>query len=327
VRGAIGTDDRRQAAWPFVSYFWQVQDRNIWPVYYTNSVQTMSKMSLWEESGEVGTDYTAYKALHFILLDEFSKSARKTMTLYDVEHVFWFKAGKLPGFNGVALATNTLDAGETGSEPAVSSEELTVPPLLTLSDSYVPPIVASAPLLATNDGTMAEACARAGTTVERALEKTCNAAFTVIGYETLLLGQGKGRVPDGQALAIDESYAILWDAKARTDGYSMGTDDRAIREYISKQSRDLKKRRGLRNIYYVIVSSRFRDDCDELIRSLKMETDVNDVCLLEASALVAMVDQKLRSPLAVTLGPDGLQRLFTSSGIISPARVLEVLGI
>jgi hypothetical protein len=130
------------------------------------------------------------------------------------------------------------------------------------------------------------------------------------------LGQGKGRVPDGQAIAPYDSYALLWDAKVRTDGYSMGTDDRTIKEYIGTQSRELKRRGIIRNIYYVIISSGFTDEFDDLIRSLKMQTDVNEVCLLEATALVAIVNLKLRAPLTVTLGPDGLQQLFSSSGLV-----------
>ena len=75
----------------------------------------------------------------------------------------------------------------------------------------------------------------------------------------------------------------------------------------------------------VIVSSGFADDFDDTIRSIKMETDTNEVCLLEAAALVAMVDAKLRNPLAVTLGADGLQRLFSDSGIITADDVLQTL--
>jgi len=88
----------------------------------------------------------------------------------------------------------------------------------------------------------------------------------------------------------------------------MGTDDRTIREYINTQSRELKRRQRRRNIYYAIVSSSFKDDYDDAIRSMKMETDVNEVVLIEASALVAMVEAKLRGPLQVTLGPDGSRR-------------------
>ena len=122
-----------------------------------------------------------------------------------------------------------------------------------LPESYVPPIVAILPQLARHDEALIDVAKRSGTTVERAFEKYIDAAFTVLGYETKLLGQGKGRVPDGLALALDDSYAILWDAKVRTNGYSMGTDDRAIREYITTQSRELKRRRSLRNIYYLVI--------------------------------------------------------------------------
>jgi hypothetical protein len=57
-----------------------------------------------------------------------------------------------------------------------------------------------------------------------------------------------------------------------------------------------------------------------------METDVNEVSLVEAEALVAMVDLKLRAPLSITLGPDGLQRLFTFSGVLTSEMVREFLS-
>ena len=56
-----------------------------------------------------------------------------------------------------------------------------------------------------------------------------------------------------------------------------------------------------------------------------METHVNEVCLVEAAALVEIVNQRLRAPLLISLGPDGLQQLFSSSGIIAASDVLEKL--
>jgi hypothetical protein len=47
---------------------------------------------------------------------------------------------------------------------------------------------------------------------------------------------------------------------------------------------------------------------------------------METAALVAVVNQKLRAPLDVSLGSDGLQRLFTSSGVITEDSVLEKLA-
>ncbi len=81
----------------------------------------------------------------------------------------------------------------------------------------------------------------------------------------------------------------------------------------------------LRNIYYVIISSSFADDYDDAIRSIKMDTDVNEVILLEAEALVLMVEAKLRAPLDLTLGPDGLQILWASSGVLTAEAVREQL--
>jgi hypothetical protein len=142
--------------------------------------------------------------------------------------------------------------------------------------------------IAKGDERLVTAAEASGVSLPRALERHVNAVFKIMGYETKLLGQGHGRVPDGLADAVDDNYIIIWDAKLRTDGYSMGTDDRTIREYINTQSRELKRRQRRRNIYHAIVSSSFKDDYDDAIRSMKMETDVNEVVLIEASALVAM---------------------------------------
>jgi hypothetical protein len=56
-----------------------------------------------------------------------------------------------------------------------------------------------------------------------------------------------------------------------------------------------------------------------------METEVSEVILLEAEALVAIVEAKLRAPLQLTLGPDGIQRLFTKSGRLTARMVREYL--
>ena len=312
----------------FLSYFWQIHQPDVWPVYFTNSVQMIEGMNLCQLIGEVGEDYLTYKRLHETLAELFSKEAGRGFSLYDVEHVFWFKSGKLLAGASPPRLTKTAEPTPRSTTGLSAGNEIR--PLLdqgaTLPRQLRPPIISVIPKLALNDPEIQEASRRSGTTLERALEKSINAAFTVLGYETRLMGQGMGRVPDGQAMAVDDHYALLWDAKARADGYRMGTDDRIIRQYIETQSRSLKRGRAIRNIYYLIVSSGFSDEFDELIRALKMETSVNEVCLVEAAALVAIVDQKLRSPLALSLGPDGIQRLFSSSGILTADDVLKNLA-
>ena len=69
--------------------------------------------------------------------------------------------------------------------------------------------------MARHEESLVEAAKRSGTSLERAFEKNIDAALTILGFEIKLLGEGHGRVPDGRALALDENYAILWDAKVR----------------------------------------------------------------------------------------------------------------
>lgn len=303
----------------FLSYFWQIQNRITWPVYYTNSVQTLTDANLWTPKDELAEDYIDYKRVHLELADLFSQEANRPMSLYDVEHVFWVKGGNPYG------KTKPAPVDKNGSK--VSPQPPIQPlPINRLPDSFVPPIVAVLPRLAAGGDEMDQAASASGVSVARAFEKSVHAAFTILGYETKLLGQGSGRTPDGLALNFDDSYAIIWDSKSRTSGYSMGTDDRIIREYVSVQSRELTRRRMLRNIYYVIVSSCFKDDAEDTIRMMKMETDVSEICLMEADALVAIVDAKLREPIQITLGPDGLQRLFVNSGVLTAEQVHQLLG-
>lgn len=73
----------------FVSYFWQIQDRMVWPVYYTSSVKAMMKLALWAPSGNVATDYLTFKHIHQELATIFSREGGRTFGLYGVEHVFW----------------------------------------------------------------------------------------------------------------------------------------------------------------------------------------------------------------------------------------------
>lgn len=304
----------------FLSYFWQIQDRDAYPVYYTNGVQTMTDLNLWQPSGDLAQDYLIFKQIQEELAAFFTEVTGEQFDLYKVEHVFWYKGGNP---YETTKSQNEQDSGER--VVSIKTTPTTQEQSLLLPESYVPPIIAILPRMAINDETLVEAAKKSGTSLERAFEKYIDAALTILGYETKLLGQGKGRVPDGLALALDESYAILWDAKVRRDGYSIGTDDRAIREYITKQSRDMKKRQSLRNIYYLIISSKFADDYVDIITSIKMETNINEVALVEVDALVAMVDAKLRAPLQITLGPDGLQRLFCSGGKITADMVREQL--
>jgi hypothetical protein len=103
--------------------------------------------------------------------------------------VLWFKGGN-PYEVNKPLVQEIIQV-ETPRSPIIP----TVPEMMNrLPESYVPPIVEVLPRMARNETLLCEAAKASGTSLERAFEKSINAAFTVLGYETKLLGQGKGRV-------------------------------------------------------------------------------------------------------------------------------------
>lgn len=64
-------------------------------------------------------------------------------------------------------------------------------------------------------------------------EKLVAEIFKQLDFEVEILGQGSGRNPDAIIKLREENTAFLVDAKAYSNGYSLGIDDRAIKEYIN----------------------------------------------------------------------------------------------
>lgn len=301
----------------FLSYFWHLSAPDVWPVMYTTSCNAMTDLNLWQASEDLADDYITFKNTHEELQTLFQSHAGHPFDLYQVEHVFWFLT------NSAAWMERT----ETPSENhEIERAPVAAAPMERLPDSYAPPIISILSRLACPDAQIEQAAENSGISVARAFEKSIHAAFTMLGYDARLLGSGTGREPDGLALCEDYHYALIWDAKSRTDGYGLGSrDDRAIREYITNKAREL--RRQYRNIYFVIISGTFHDDFSDTILRLKMETEVKEVCLLEADALIAVVETYLKKPRDFSFGPDGLQQLFANPpGVITRQTVIDLLS-
>lgn len=296
----------------FLSYFWQIQKPKTWPVFYTTSVKALDNLDLWSPSGELEDDYFLFKSIHEELSTLFTKASKKEFGLYDVEHVFWFREGNPLG------GDRPINMAEAETEADTPDEQLQ-----ELPESYAPPVVSILPRLARRDDQLSQLAINSGHSIERAFEIYTNKAFTIMGYDTKLYGQGQGRVIDGRAIDYQNSYAILWDAKSREGAYRMGTDDRALKEYVIEESRMLKEKYALKNIYLAIISNRYEHDHKDDIARLKMETFASDVCLMEAHALVAMVEARLQNPFEISLGPAGMQRLFAESGILTATTVQD----
>jgi len=292
----------------FISYFWQIQDHKKFPVYYKSMLDVLQDLNIWTPSGNYTTDYENFVTLNFELIDLFEGEPDKELNIWDIEHAFWVWGEDEPA----------PPQGPRGKPEDGDIYE-------TLPSSYVPPVVSIVPLLARNDPVIQEACKQSGSSVENVFEDRIAVLFQMLGYGVEKLGQGYGRVPDGIAKCIEYHYAIIFDAKSRSDGYRLGTDDRAIREYISHETEKLKHQ-GYKNVYFVVISSEFLGDFDEVVMELKMATDIREIVFIQASALLTMLEQRLRNT-ELDLGPTGIQKIFAQSGIKTNAEVKEFLGL
>lgn len=295
----------------FISYFWQVQNSTAWPIYYRSMVDVFQDLSIWTPSSDYSLDYEEFYHLNNELIKLFSKIEKLKVTFWDVEHAFWTWS-ELDEMLPDVLITPVL--------PAPTTTEL----ITNLPASFIPPVVSILPLLARNDADVQILCNNSGISPEKAFEERIAILFRMMSFQVEPLGQGYGRVPDGIAICQEHHYALIYDAKVRKDGYSLGTDDRAIREYIVRETERLK-RRGIRNVYFAIISSDFKGDYDPIIRTLKMETDIREVLFIETSGLLTILEQKLRNP-ELDLGPKGIQNLLAQSGILTHTDIKEFLG-
>ena len=178
-------------------------------------------------------------SLNYEMLNMLSKTATRQLHLWDIEHAFWLQ--------GQMQAKALQELPETPGRPSVKAAASIGD---DLPESFIPPVVAILPRLAANDEALAEVCRQSGRTIEKIFEERLAIIFRMLGYETQLLGQGHGRVPDGVAICQEYRYAIIYDAKVRQGAYTMGTDERAIREYIANQGERLAQTRNAQLVFY-----------------------------------------------------------------------------
>ena len=133
-------------------------------------------------------------------------------------------------------------------------------------------------------------------------------AFRCLGFEISTLGQGTGRKPDALALASRERFAIIIDAKIRSNGYVLGTEDRKFLEYARVQGAELK-RQGFDNLYFVVVAPSFRESDLKKLTEYLSDSPIRSVDLITASALMRLVEESIRERSKFSLSDFG-QQLF-----------------
>jgi len=133
-------------------------------------------------------------------------------------------------------------------------------------------------------------------------------AFRCLGFEISTLGQGTGRKPDALALASRERFAIIIDAKVRSNGYVLGTEDRKFLEYARVQGAELK-RQGFDNLYFVVVAPSFKESDLKKLTEYLSDSPIRSVDLITASALIRLVEESIRERSRFSLSDFG-QQLF-----------------
>ncbi len=131
-------------------------------------------------------------------------------------------------------------------------------------------------------------------------DKVCD-AFRFAGLSVLQLGhkkQGK-REPDGIArYPSNPSFVVMFDSKVSKKGYSIRTDERALREYVEKWDPRLRDQ-NFEKLYLAIVSSSFRGENQKAItRLLKRAHDtlLDRVVLVPTDVLIQLASIGIRDP-------------------------------
>lgn len=305
----------------FVSYFWQLQGPDTYPIYYKSIRRVFSDLAIWEPSGDLAEDYVEFWELNGEIREILESHTDDDIHLWTIERLCLYWPNR-----------SEIEESETAQEHEQSSDDKTteLPETRALPDSYIPPIVSVLPDLAQNTQEMQEIADETGQAVEILFEDRLAKCLRMLGYNVDERGQGSGRNPDGIATARRHNYAIVYDAKVRQDGYRFSTgDERQFRDYIDAEVRRLDSQ-GFRNVYFAVFSSAYDTERPDAVRRLKIDTDIQEVRLIEADALLGLLETRLRDPM-FTLGPTnadgpGIQDLFAESGVLTSAEVQEQHG-
>ena len=141
-------------------------------------------------------------------------------------------------------------------------------------------------------------------------ERRTSDAFRCLGFDISQLGQGTGRNADVLALAQKERFAIIIDAKVRSAGYVLGTEDRKFLEYARSHGAELQ-RKGFERLYFVVVGPSFKEGDRKKLMDALSESPIRSATLLTAADLMRLVEESIRDRSKFSL-LDFERRIFAS---------------
>lgn len=300
--------DKRKAPNPgstgyFLSYFWQIHNYEKWPIIYTSLTKSFRELNLWIDQPSQRADYEFFYNLNDEIKGILKEHTNKEITNWDAENAFWNYTGnpniitkkEKPLVKVVAEITEVV-AHKTNFE---------------ITDYLIPKV---AKLVELGSETEKSASAKGSQ-----FEKLVAEIFRQLDFEVDFHGQGSGREPDAIIKFREENTAFIVDAKAYSNGYTLGTDDRAIKEYVNHHIPKLQKE-GYKKIGFIIVSNSFKSNFDGFINDITWNTDIKRFILLTSEALLYLLAYKTKDKLNLS---SIIESLVTFGNVVTAQNIIE----
>lgn len=304
-------EDRRKVANPssvgyFLSYFWQIQNHNKWPIIYTSLTIAFEEIALWKQFENQKGAYEYFFRLNEEVKKLLRNESNKDISNWQVEHAFWKFKGN-PNKEKKTVVEKNVEK-ETSED---SETKLSITANFKLEDYLFPKVAKLIDIGANTDNSSS----KKGTQFENLVSEI----FKLMDFDVQPLGQGYGRNPDAIIKFPEEHTAFLVDAKAYTNGYSLGLDDRAIKEYISYHTPILKKE-GYTKLGFIIVSNSFKSNFEEFVNDITWNTEIKRFILLQSEALLYLLAYKSKDRLTL---PNIIETITSLNNPITAKQIIE----
>ena len=211
-----------------------------WPILYTSLSKAFDEIGLWKKLPTQVETYKYFYELNDSIKDVISEHSKRIISNWDAEHSFW----NFKGNPNKPLKKDKTKPKQILKDKQESSTQLITSTASFDLNDYLIPKVSKLVDLGCQEGKSASAKGAE-------YEKLVSEIFNLLDFEVEVMGQGTGRNPDAILKHREQNTAFLVDAKAYSNGYSLGIDDRAIREYINYYC-PILQRDGYKKIGFII---------------------------------------------------------------------------
>lgn len=296
--------DKRKAPNPasvnyFLSYFWQVHNFQKWPIAYSSLINSFKELNLWNNQESEMENYRYFYNLNNEIKKNLKAHSNKDLNNWDIEHAFWNNQES-------SLAVDTKETKKSDTISLIPINEAS----FNLNDYLIPKI--------SNLIQLGNCSEKSSSAKGADFERIVGEIFKLLDFDVELLGQGTGRNPDAIIKYREDNTVFLIDAKAYSSGYTLGTDDRAIREYINFYIPKLQKD-GFKKIGFIIICNSFKDDLVDFINDITWNSDIKRMLLIESEALLYLLAYKTKDKLTLA---EIIECLISTSGTIRSKDVI-----